>query len=77
MIKRVDSTGGPWLIYATAVGLGTATQHSLSLESPAAQDANLAAGDKVDTSSTGFQVIVSDPNLNALNGQYIWTAISS
>jgi hypothetical protein len=71
LIKRVDSSGN-WYVWDTARGMVSGTDPKLALNSTAAEtNANW-----VYTTSTGFQIVTNNADVNASGGKYIFLAIA-
>jgi hypothetical protein len=71
LIKRTDSIGN-WWVWDTARGMVSGTDQRIAFNTVNGQFNN----DWVLTTSTGFQIVTTDPNLNASGGSYIFLAIA-
>ena len=71
MIKRTNSTGD-WYVWDTARGMVSGNDRHLFLNGTAAQ----VNANNVYTDTGGFQIVSTDPSINASGGNYIYLAIA-
>ena len=71
MVKRTDNLGS-WWVWDTARGMVSGTDPRLALNSTSAE----TNADWVYTTSTGFQVVSTNSEVNASGGTYIYLAIA-
>jgi hypothetical protein len=74
LIKRTDSTGGPWIVFDSVRGIVAGNDPYILLNSTAAQ---VTGNDLIDPLSSGFTVTAgAGASLNANGGTYIFVAIA-